>query len=180
MPRAEIVGPFPTGADPEGYDQLRRRVLWRFPSGIYVLGTRSAEDRNLMTCNWITQVALEPKLVAVSVERTARTHELLVAGGAFCVSVISRDDRALVRRFVKPAEHDALAHTLAGVAYRDAPVTGSPFVEAAVGYVDCSVREQIGCGSHTLFVGEVVDAAFAGAPEAEVLRMEDTRMNYGG
>ena len=37
-------------------------------------------------------------------------------------------------------------------------------------------------GSHSLFVGEVVDAAFGpgGAGEAEVLRVEDTRMSYGG
>jgi len=181
MPRGEIVGPFPSGADPEEYDQLRRRVLWRFPSGIYVIGARSGGEANLMTANWVTQLALEPKLLGVSVERHARTHALVLAGGAFCVSVMSRDDRAVIRRFVKPTELDASAGTLAGVAYAEAPVTGSPFVASAIAYVDCSVRETLECGSHTLFVGEVVDAGLAGAPEgAEVLRMEDTRMSYGG
>ena len=33
--------------------------------------------RNLMTLNWAMQVAIEPKLVAVSVQSTAVTHELV-------------------------------------------------------------------------------------------------------
>jgi flavin reductase (DIM6/NTAB) family NADH-FMN oxidoreductase RutF len=36
------------------------------------------------------------------------------------------------------------------------------------------------CGGHTLFVGEVVNAGFQQAEETPVLRMEDTRMSYGG
>src|SRR5262249_32523772 len=67
---SRLVGPVPEGADPEAYDRLRRRVLWAMPSGLYVLGTRGATQRNLMTLNWATQVAVDPKLVAVSVEAT--------------------------------------------------------------------------------------------------------------
>ncbi|MDQ1520092.1 MAG: hypothetical protein QOI55_1165, partial [Actinomycetota bacterium] len=32
----------------------------------------------------------------------------------------------------------------------------------------------------SLFLGEVVDSAFLKDEETPVLRMEDTRMNYGG
>ena len=35
-------------------------------------------------------------------------------------------------------------------------------------------------GEHTFFVGEVVDAGFLKDEDTPVLRMEDTRMNYGG
>ena len=34
-----IVGPVPSGREPEEYDKLRRRVLWKMPSGLYVLGS---------------------------------------------------------------------------------------------------------------------------------------------
>ena len=40
--------------------------------------------------------------------------------------------------------------------------------------------ETIDCGTHTLFLGEVIDAAFATDDEVEIARMEDTRMKYGG
>jgi flavin reductase (DIM6/NTAB) family NADH-FMN oxidoreductase RutF len=64
--------------------------------------------------------------------------------------------------------------------------------------LDCEVRQVHRFGSHSLFVGEVVDCteSDAGAGDAAgdhdhdgadvspeedgVLRMEDTRMNYGG
>ena len=41
------VPPFPEGADPDEYDRLRRRVLWKMPSGLYVVGsTDKLERRN--------------------------------------------------------------------------------------------------------------------------------------
>ena len=35
----ESSDPFPPVSDPEEYDKLRRRVLWKMPSGLYVLGS---------------------------------------------------------------------------------------------------------------------------------------------
>ena len=78
-----IVGPIPERADAEEYDKLRRRVLWRMPSGLYVIGSRHGDRLNLMTANWVTQVSFDPKLVAVSVENEALTHALIHEGSAF-------------------------------------------------------------------------------------------------
>jgi flavin reductase (DIM6/NTAB) family NADH-FMN oxidoreductase RutF len=160
-------------------DRLRRRVLWKLPSGLYLLGSRASGRRNLMTLNWATQLALEPKLLGVSVEREAVTAGLIEAGGAFALSILARDDRAVIRRFVKPAEDDPVAGTLAGQPVRTA-VTGAPILAAALAWVDCELRQTVECGSHRLFVGEVVGSGFGADEATEVLRMEDTRMNYGG
>ena len=46
--------------------------------------------------------------------------------------------------------------------------------------VECEVRQTVDVGSHTVFIGEVVDAAFQKPEDTPPLRMEDTRMNYGG
>ena len=173
------VGPFPPGAEPGEYDKLRRRVLWKMPSGLYVIGSRAGERRNGMTANWVTQVSFEPKLVAVSVEREALTHELVSEGGVFSVSIIGREDRAIVRKFTKPVEVDAEARTLNGIAFHDGR-TGAPVLDLAVAWVDCEVRQSVPVGNHTLFLGEVVDSGFRQPEDTEVLRMEDTRMNYGG
>ncbi|HET9442568.1 MAG TPA: flavin reductase family protein, partial [Acidimicrobiales bacterium] len=136
--------------------------------------------RNLMTANWVTQVSFAPKLVAVSVEKTALTHRLVADGRVFTVNVIDREDRAIIRKFTKPVEEDAAAGTLNGFSFHDAPATGAPVLDQAAAYVDCSVREAVDVGGSTLFLGEVVDAAFQKPEETDVLRMEDTRMNYGG
>ncbi len=180
-PHAHPVGPFPPGVDPDSYDRLRRRVLWMLPTGLYLLGSRSGERRNLMACNWVTQLATEPKLVGVGVEVGAYTHELLASGKVMALSILPRSERAVIRRFVKPAEHDVAEMTLNGLGYIDAPVTGAPIARAAVAYLDMRVVREVALGSHTLFVGEVAGAgAEAGAETAEVLAIGDTRMSYGG
>ncbi len=162
------------------------------PSGLYLLGSRAelpgqGDTRNLMTLNWATQVSADPKLVAVGVQRASLTHRLVAEGGCFTLSLLRRADRAVVRAFVRPAVWDPVAGTLGGHPVQAAS-TGAPVLSAAVSWVDCTVHHTLDCGSHTLFVGEVVDAGEAAAPhgddaggaDLEVLRMEDTRMSYGG
>ena len=175
-----LVGPFPPGHDPEEYDRLRRRVLWSMPSGLYVLGSSDKEERrNGMTLNWATQVSSDPKLLGVSIEITAFTHELVSVGRDISLNIIDREDRAIVRKFTKPVEVDLAARTLNDFPFHDG-VSGAPILDQAVAYLDCEVRESVVLGDHTLFLGEIVDAAFQKPEDTPVLRMEDTRMNYGG
>ena len=44
-----------------------------------------------MTLNWATQVAADPKLVAVSVEAAALSHRLLREGRVFSLNILPRD-----------------------------------------------------------------------------------------
>jgi flavin reductase (DIM6/NTAB) family NADH-FMN oxidoreductase RutF len=176
------IGPFPPGVAGDEqqaeYDKLRRRVLWSLPSGLYVVGSAAHERKNLMTANWATQVSFDPKLFGIGVEKTAVTHELVHEGGSFSVCTIARDDRAIVRKFTKPVEADG-ASTLNGFAYHPGR-TGVPILDQAAAWVECEVRNEVDCGGHTFFIGEVIDAGFQAAEDTPVLRMEDTRMSYGG
>jgi flavin reductase (DIM6/NTAB) family NADH-FMN oxidoreductase RutF len=175
------IGPYPPRVETEEqqdeYDRLRRRVLWTLPSGLYVVGSRAGDRRNGMTINWVSQVSFDPKLVAISVEKSAFTHELIGEGRVFALNTVSREDRAIVRKFTKPVEVEGT--TMNGFPFHDG-LTGAPILDQAPAYVDCEVRQAVDVGNHTLFVGEVVDAGFQAPEETEVLRMEDTRMNYGG
>ncbi len=182
MPRKEgPVPPFPPGADPDEYDRLRRRVLWTMPSGLYVVGsTDKAQRRNGMTLNWATQTSFAPKHLGIGVERDAFTHELIMVGGVFALCLIDREDRAIVRKFTKPVDVDLAAKTLNGFPYLDGPATGAPVLAQAIAYVECEVRQTADLGDTTFFFGEIVNAAFLKAEDTPVLRMEDTRMNYGG
>ena len=176
---SEPIGPIPPGADPVEYDKRRRRVLWTFPYGLYVIGSAAGGRRNGMTANWVMQLSFEPKLVAVSVEKTALTHELISDGGSFSVCVIDREDRAIVRKFTKPVEVDDAGKSMNGFPFHDG-ATGAPILDQAVAFVDCRLKDTYDAGGHSLFIGEVVEAGFQKDEATPVLRMEDTRMNYGG
>ena len=196
-PAGAAVGPIPPGRDPHTYDHLRRRVLWSMPSGLYVVGTRAGDRRNLMTISWATQVCMDPKLLGIGVEAGAVTHALLVEGGVFALNVLPRSERALVRRFAKPVTHVELDAKGTGMMEGQrvhVATTGAPVLDVARAVIECEVRHVLPLGSHSWFVGEVVDCVEADAVSATsdgepprrdadedgVLRMEDTRMNYGG
>jgi len=173
------VGPIPEGQDPDEYDRLRRRVLWAMPYGLFVVGSRAGDRINLMTLNWATQLSFDPKLVGVGVERQSLTHELIQAGRVFSLCLVDREDRAIVRKFTKPVEVDLDARQANGFPYHQGR-SGAPILDQAAAYVDCEVRQGVELGNHTFFIGEVVDAAFQKPEDTPILRMEDTRMNYGG
>jgi flavin reductase (DIM6/NTAB) family NADH-FMN oxidoreductase RutF len=148
------------------------------PTGIYLLGSVSGPRRNLMTHNLAVQVATEPKLLAVAVRVDAVTHELVHEGGVFSLCFLKREDRALVRGFTKPAVEGPGPGMLGGVEVRSGS-TGAPLLVQAAAWLECEVRHELALGDHTLFVGEVVDCS-APDEEAPLLRIEDTRLNYGG
>ena len=62
----------------------------------------------------------------------------------------------------------------------DTPAQGPGRLSQAAAWLECRVQNEVPCGHHTLFVGEIVDCGFEKSEETPVLRMEDTRMNYGG
>jgi flavin reductase (DIM6/NTAB) family NADH-FMN oxidoreductase RutF len=152
------------------------------PTGLYLIGSRAGNEANLMTANLVVQVCIEPKLVAVAIERDALTMRLVREGGAFSVSLLPRTERAVVRHFVKPvveverSDDDAVL-TLSGHAVDEVGPERLPVLASAVGYLYCALTSAEELGSHVLCVGEVVEV---GGEPSDVLRMEDTRMHYGG
>ncbi len=170
------------GENGDEFDRHRRRVLWAMPTGLYVIGSRAGDEVNLMTANLVVQVCVEPKLVAVALEREAVTMRLVRDGGAFSVSLLPRAERDVVRKFAKPVTEversdDGTIRTMSGHAVTEVGPERLPTLAAAVGFLSCRLTRSEDLGSHTLCIGEVVDV---GGEPSEVLRMEDTRMHYGG
>ena len=154
------------------------KVLWAIPNVLCLVGSRAGDEWNGMTQSWVTQAAMEPVLVAIAVDRKAVTNRLIREGGSFTVNLWDRADTRTFVKFSKPATKDGM--TLNGRPIREG-ATGAPIFEEAVAWLDCTVWQTIDCGTHDLFLGEVVDAGFKdGDEEPLVARIEDTRMKYGG
>src|SRR5262245_39308438 len=165
-----------TSPDQPLTDELINTVTWKIPNALALVGSRAGEDRNAMTASWITQLAQEPVLIGVGVDVDAVTHRLITDGGSFTINLWDATDTKVFVKFSKPASDDGT--TLNGRAVR-AATTGAPVFEEAVAWLDCEVRHTLPLGSHTLFVGELVDAGI-NREEATVASMRDTRMKYGG
>lgn len=156
--------------------ELVNSVAWMIPNALTIIGSRAGEQRNAMTASWVTQVAMDPVLIGVSVQWDAVTTRLIREGGSFTVNLWDAADAGAMARFAKPA--DVIDGAIKGRPVRDAP-GGAPVFDEAVAWLDCRVRHTFDLGSHILFVGELT-ALDQRVPDAEVASMAHTRMKYGG
>ena len=157
-------------------DELVNKLTWKIPNALALIGSRAGTERNGMTASWISQLSMEPVLIGVSVENTAVTHRLISEGGSFTVNLWDAEQTRVFVKFSKPAAY--ADGTLNGRPVREA-TTGAPVFDEAIAWLDCEVRHSLDLGTHTLFVGELVDGAIADdGPRGAA--MSDTRMKYGG
>ncbi len=157
-------------------DSLVNKITWKIPNALALVGSAHDGERNGMTTSWITQLSMEPVLIGIGVDNTAVTRRLIAASGAFTVNLWDSDDTRVFVRFSKPALDDGT--TLNGRSVGTA-TTGAPVFEEALAWMDCEVRHTLDLGTHTLFVGEMVDGALRDE-EPRAAAMSDTRMKYGG
>jgi flavin reductase (DIM6/NTAB) family NADH-FMN oxidoreductase RutF len=157
-------------------NELLNQVTWKIPNALALVGSRSGAERNAMTTSWITQLSMEPVLIGVGVDNDAVTHRLITEGGSFTVNLWDAENTRVFVKFSKPATY--ADGTLNGWAVTES-TTGAPVFADAIAWIDCEVRHAFDLGTHTLFVGEVVDAAI-NDDEKRSASMSDTRMKYGG
>jgi flavin reductase (DIM6/NTAB) family NADH-FMN oxidoreductase RutF len=157
-------------------DEVVNQVTWMIPNALALVGSRAGDEWNGMTTSWITQLSMEPVMIGVGVDNKAVTHRLISEGGSFTVNLWSSDDTRVFVKFSKPAAKEGMA--LNGRPIREGR-TGAPIFEEAIAWMECAVRHAVDLGTHTLFVGELVDAAVVDA-DRRAAAMSDTRMKYGG
>ena len=157
-------------------DELVNRLTWKIPNALALIGSRAGDERNGMTASWISQLSMEPVLIGVAVENTAVTHRLITDGGSFTVNLWDAEQTRVFVKFSKPAAY--ADGTLNGRPVREA-TTGAPVFSEAIAWLDCEVRHSLDLGTHTLFVGELVDGGI-NDDEPRAAAMSDTRMKYGG
>lgn len=133
------------------------KALTALSYGMYVVSSLKGDKLNGQIANTVFQVTSEPPTVAASINRKNLTWEYIKDSGIFAVSVLSRDTPlSFIGRFGFKSGRDA--DKLAGVNYRVGS-TGAPIVlDNAVAYLELKVIKAVDAGTHTIYIGELVDA----------------------
>jgi 3-hydroxy-9,10-secoandrosta-1,3,5(10)-triene-9,17-dione monooxygenase reductase component len=126
-----------------------RKVLGRYPTGVVVVTTAHDGELHGMACNSFTSVSLDPPLVAFCPARSSSTWPRMRPAGRLVVNILSHDAEEMSRRF---AARDI--DRFAGVGHSPAP-SGMPVLEAAVGWLDCTLEAEHDGGDHTIVVARV-------------------------
>tara|TARA_R110002167_G_scaffold60368_4_gene170580 strand:+ start:255 stop:755 length:501 start_codon:yes stop_codon:yes gene_type:complete len=161
----------------------KKTALRMIPYGIYVMTAEHGGETAAATVNWVTQTAFSPPLVVVGVKQDSGAYAVAKNAGHFALNMLGKGQQGAAFGFFKPAERDG--NSLNGEPIR-AGSTGAPILLNAPASVECKLVEIVERGDHHIFIGEVVDANVAKAPEgrpdAAILEMKELGDNvfYGG
>ena len=140
--------------DPEAVAAARRfrDVLGRFASGVTVVTGYSNGEPVGMTCQSFSSVSLDPPLVLFIPAKTSRAWPLMQRSGRFCVNFLAADQAELSNTMASRG-----TDKFADVSWQPTVSTGSPLLEGALGYVDCSIHAVHEAGDHYVVIGRVLE-----------------------
>jgi len=136
---------------------VNAKTLHKLGYGMYVVASKQGDRLNAQIANTVFQITSEPPTVAVSINKSNLTHQFIQESKVFTVAVLCQDTPvSFVGHFGFKSGRDI--NKLEGVDYRIGK-TGAPLVtENAVAYLEAEVIKEVDLGSHTIFIGSLVDA----------------------
>jgi len=174
-PAARAAGP--SAGLPDAVDEdLFRRTVAHFASGVTVVTTRVGSLDHAMTASAFTSVSLDPLLVLVCVDIEARFRDAVEEAGFWGVSILSADDRRAADWFATKGrplvgQLDAFPHHVGR--------TGAPLLDGAIAWLECRTEAVYAGGDHDIVLGRVV-AAGEGARDASALLYHRSRYGHAG
>ena len=132
-------------------------ALQKLGYGLYIIYSKKGDKFNGQTANTVFQITSEPPTVAVSINKNNLTWEYIQDSKVFTVSVLKRDTPLpFIGRFGFRSGRDI--DKLEGVNYKIGE-TGVPIIlDNTTAYMEAKVTSQLDVGTHTIFVGEIVEA----------------------
>jgi len=136
---------------------MNEKALWNISYGLYIVATRYGNDLNGQIANTVFQLTSEPAKIAISINKTNYTHELIEKSKVFSVTILEKETPiSFVGKF--GFKSGRKVNKLEGVKYKMG-ISGAPVVtEHALASIECEVGQAIDVGTHTLFIGKIVNA----------------------
>ena len=133
-------------------------VLHNLSYGMYIVCSAKDGVPNGQVVNTAFQITSEPVTVAVSINKSNLTHEYISASSRFSITVLDeKAPLAFIGRF--GFKSGRAGSKFDGIKFKTLP-SGCPVVlDHSICYLEVKVANSLDCGTHTLFLGEVVDAS---------------------
>ncbi len=132
------------------------KALYKIGYGMYVIGSYKGEKINAQIANTVFQISSDPPTLAVSINKNNLTWEYIRESKAFAAAVLNVDTPlSFIGQFGFKSGRDV--NKFESVNYKKGS-TGSPVVlDNAVAYLEVKVRQEVDAGTHSIFIGEVVE-----------------------
>ena len=133
-----------------------KRALFTLSYGLYIISSTKDDRYNGQIANSIFQVTSEPATIAVSINRQNLTHEFINASRVFSISVLSQQTpMPFIGQFGFKCGRDI--NKFEGIKYKIGQTNTPLILDNTISVFEIKVINQLECGTHTIFIGEVVN-----------------------
>ncbi len=145
---------------------MNPKALFKISYGLYIVASVKEGKLSAQIANTVFQVTSEPPKIAVCLNKKNTTHEFVNNSRVFSVSVLEKDTPLqFIGRF--GFRNSREFNKFEGVNFKLGK-TGAPIVlDHAVAFLEAEVENEFDVGTHTIFVGKLVDAEIIS--EADVM-----------
>jgi len=132
------------------------KAIQKICYGVYIISSRKGEKFNGQIANTVFQITSDPPTVAISINKQNLTHEYIRESKVFTVSMLSKEaPMTLIGLFGYKSGRDV--DKFNGTNFKTG-VTKAPIVlDSVIGYLECEVLSETDVGTHTIFIGKIVD-----------------------
>lgn len=129
-----------------------------YPHPVLIVCTYDTEGTpNAMNAAWGGICSSNPPSVAVSVQKSRKTYENLMATQAFTICIPSEKYVAEADFFGIESGKNTDKIAAAGLTAVKATKVDAPYIEEFPVVLECRVSQTVEIGVHTQFIGEIVD-----------------------
>jgi len=133
------------------------KALYKISYGLYVITSKKGNKINGQTANALIQVTAEPPAIAIGINKNNLTHEFIKESKVFAASILSQDTPLnFIGQFGFKSGRDV--NKFDQVNYKTGK-NGAPIIlDNTLAYLEVKVTQEMDVGTHTIFVGEIVES----------------------
>ena len=136
---------------------MNPKTFLQISYGVYVITSKKSDKFNGMIATTVTQVTSEPAMITVVINKQNLTHEFIQDSKSFNVSILAEDTAFnFIGQFGFRSGRDF--NKFKDVNYKIG-ISGNPVIlDNTIGYIETEVVNSVDVGTHTIFIGKVIDA----------------------
>ena len=139
----------------EGENKMNKDIFISMSYGVYIVSTMDDGRATGCVANSAMQITASPATVAISINHNNYTNECIKKFGLFSVSILAEDsDVSLIGKFGFKSGRDN--NKFMGVDFDI--IEKTPVIKDTCGYIVCKVIDTMETETHTVFLGEVIEA----------------------
>ena len=136
---------------------MNKKALHKISYGLYVVCSKKHKKFNGQIANSVFQVTSEPPTVAVSINKQNLTHEYIEHSKVFTMSILcDKAPMTYIGTFGYKSGRDI--DKFKDVKYRVGTTEAPIVLDHTVAFIEAEVIDKISVGTHTIFIGKIVDA----------------------